>query len=161
MELLLSGEPVSEELIDSVVRKSVQALELTPVYMGTAFKNKGVQPLLDRVVQFLPSPLEREINAKDYEDPDKAYELTPDPKKPFVGMAFKIVDDPFGQLTFMRLYQGTIRKGETYYNQRTGRAERFSRIVRMHSDKREEVDFAEAGDIIAVMGFDSASGDTY
>ena len=72
MELLLSGEPVSEELIDSVVRKSVQALELTPVYMGTAFKNKGVQPLLDRVVQFLPSPLEREINAKDYEDPDKA-----------------------------------------------------------------------------------------
>ena len=103
MELLLSGEPVSEELIDSVVRKSVQALELTPVYMGTAFKNKGVQPLLDRVVQFLPSPLEREINAKDYEDPDKAYELTPDPKKPFVGMAFKIVDDPFGQLTFMRL----------------------------------------------------------
>ncbi|MEE3031337.1 MAG: elongation factor G [Planctomycetota bacterium] len=161
MELLLSGEPVSEELIDSVVRKSVQALELTPVYMGTAFKNKGVQPLLDRVVQFLPSPLEREINAKHYEDPDKAYELTPDPKKPFVGMAFKIVDDPFGQLTFMRLYQGTIRKGETYYNQRTGRAERFSRIVRMHSDKREEVDFAEAGDIIAVMGIDSASGDTY
>jgi elongation factor G len=161
MELLLSGEDVPEDLIDTVVRKSIQNLDLTPVYMGTAFKNKGVQPLLDRVVQFLPSPLEREINAKDYKDAEKAYELTPDPKQPFVGMAFKIVDDPFGQLTFMRLYQGTIKKGETYYNQRTGRAERFSRIVRMHSEKREEVDFAEAGDIIAIMGIDSASGDTY
>ena len=76
-------------------------------------------------------------------------------------MAFKIVDDPYGQLTFMRIYQGTIDKGETYFNQRTGRKERFSRIVRMHADKREEIDEATAGDIVAVMGIDCASGDTY
>ena len=76
-------------------------------------------------------------------------------------MAFKLVEDAFGQLSYMRIYQGTIKKGETYYNQRTGRKERFSRIVRMHSDKREELDEAAAGDIVAVMGIDSASGDTY
>ncbi len=87
--------------------------------------------------------------------------LTPDAAEPFVGMAFKIVDDPYGQLTFFRIYQGTIDKGETYVNQRTGRKERFSRIVRMHADKREEVDDASAGDIVAVMGVDCASGDTY
>ena len=76
-------------------------------------------------------------------------------------MAFKIVEDPFGQFTFMRVYQGTIEKGEMYFNQRTGRKERFSRIVRMHADKREEIDAAEAGDIVAIMGIDCASGDTY
>ena len=76
-------------------------------------------------------------------------------------MAFKIVDDPYGQLTFMRIYQGTLVKGDTYFNQRTGRKERFSRIVRMHADQREEVDEATAGDIVAVMGVDCASGDTY
>src|SRR5690606_6956259 len=78
-----------------------------------------------------------------------------------VGMAFKIVEDPYGQLTFMRIYQGTIQKGGSYVNQRTGKTERFSRIVRMHSDKREEIDSAGAGDIVAVMGIDCASGDTY
>ena len=76
-------------------------------------------------------------------------------------MAFKIVEDPFGQLTFMRIYQGTVKKGGTYFNQRTSRKERFSRIVRMHSNKREEIDEAFAGDIVAVMGIDCASGDTY
>src|SRR5690606_35118265 len=75
--------------------------------------------------------------------------------------SFKIVDDPYGQLTFTRIYQGTITKGETYYNQRTGRKQRFSRIVRMHADKREEIDSAGPGDIVAVMGLDCASGDTY
>src|SRR5690606_39678556 len=79
----------------------------------------------------------------------------------FVGMAFKIVEDPYGQLTFMRLYQGTIEKGGTYINQRTGRKERFGRIVRMHADKREEIQSASAGDIVAIMGIDAASGDTY
>ena len=76
-------------------------------------------------------------------------------------MAFKIVDDPYGQLTFTRIYQGTVSKGETYINQRTGQKQRFSRIVKMHADKREEIDSAEAGDIVAIMGVDAASGDTY
>ncbi len=161
MELLLSEEEVPDELIHNVLRAAVQGQEATPVFLGTAFKNRGVQPLLDAVVRYLPSPLQRRIKAKSYDDPDQLYPLEPDPDKPFVGMAFKIVDDPFGQLTFVRIYQGTIEKGQTYVNQRTGQKERFSRIVRMHSDKREEIDRARAGDIVAVMGIDAASGDTY
>jgi len=160
MEKLLSEEEISKELIYKVARDAVLG-GATPVYMGTAFKNKGVQPMLDAVLRYLPSPLDREISGRDPADENKRIELKPDSEAPFVGMAFKIVDDPFGQLTFMRVYQGTIAKGETYVNQRTGRKERFSRIVRMHSDKREEIDTAKAGDIIAVMGIDSASGDTY
>jgi len=161
MELLLSEEEVPEKLIDATILKGVQGLSFTPVYMGTAFKNVAVQPLLDAIVKFLPSPLDRSISAKNWEDADVEYPLEPTPDKPFVGMAFKIVEDPFGQLTFMRMYQGTIKKGESYFNQRTGRKERFSRIVRMHSNKREEIDEAYAGDIVAVMGIDCASGETY
>ncbi len=161
MELLLNEKEVPEDLINSVATDAIQSQSITPVYMGTALGNKGVQPLIDSVCRYLPSPLEREIKAMDYEDPDKEIPLAPDKDKSLVGMAFKLVEDAFGQLTYMRLYQGTIKKGSTYFNQRTGRKERFSRIVRMHSDKREEVDEAYAGDIVAVMGIDSASGDTY
>ena len=161
MELLLSEEEASEELIHEVLRDTVQAEEVTPVLLGTAFRNKGVQPLLDAVTRYLPSPLDREVQAKDYEDPEKTILLDPDFDKPFVGMAFKIVDDPYGQLTFTRIYQGRIEKGQQYFNQRTGRKERFSRILRMHASKREEIDEATAGDIVAIMGIDCASGDTY
>jgi len=161
MELLLSEEEVPDDLIHEVLKQAVRGQDVTPVYLGTAFRNKGVQPLLDAVVRYLPSPLDHEIKAKAYDNPDEPYTLKPDASRPFVGMAFKIVEDPYGQLTFMRLYQGTINKGEMYFNQRTGRKDRFSRIVRMHSDKREEVDSAKAGDIVAIMGIDCASGDTY
>lgn len=161
MELLLSGQEVPKQLIHDVTKSAAQSLSLTPVFMGSAFKNKGVQLLLDAVLRYLPSPVERSISARGYSNPDEIIPLSADPEKPFVGMAFKIVDDPFGQLTFMRIYQGRAAKGETYVNQRTGRKERFSRIVRMHADKREEIDSAEAGDIVAIMGIDSASGDTY
>jgi elongation factor G len=161
MERLLSEEDIKDELIHKVVCDAVHAEEATPVFMGTAYKNKGVQSLLDAVVRYLPSPLQREIKAHDFVDHEKPYELKADPKAPFVGMTFKIVDDPYGQLTFTRIYQGSIEKGQTYFNQRTGRKERFSRIVRMHSDKREEIDAASAGDIVAIMGIDCASGDTY
>ena len=160
MELLLSEEEVPKELIYKVTKLAVMS-GATPVYMGTAFKNKGVQPLLDAVIRYLPSPLERDISGRDPKDEEKKIPLKADATAPFVGMAFKIVDDEFGQLTFMRIYQGTATKGETYTNQRTGRKERFSRIVRMHSDKREEIDLASAGDIVAIMGIDAASGDTY
>lgn len=164
MELLLSEEEISEELIHKVTKDAVQNRGLTPVFVGSAFKNKGVQPLLDAVVRYLPSPLERDISAinvaKGGEEGGRM-KLKPDPSEPFVGMAFKIVEDPYGQLTFMRVYQGRIAKGEMYTNQRTGKRDRFSRIVRMHSDEREEIDSAEAGDIVAIMGIDCASGDTY
>ena len=161
MELLLSEEEIPEELVHKIIKDAVQSQDFTPVFLGSAYRNKGVQPLLDAIVRYLPSPLEHSIRALDWEDPEKKVELKADKTKPFVGMAFKIVDDPYGQLTFTRIYQGTCKKGETYFNQRTGRKERFSRIVRMHSDDREEIDEASAGDIVAIMGIDAASGDTY
>ncbi len=161
MELLLSEEEVESDLIYRVAIDAIRSQDFTPVFMGTAFKNKGVQTLIDAVTRYLPSPLDHKIKAKNWENPNEDFPLEPNKDKPFVGMAFKIVEDPFGQLTFMRIYQGTIEKGGTYYNQRTGRKERFSRVLRMHSDKREEVDKAYAGDIVAVMGIDCASGETY
>ena len=160
MELLLAEEEVPLELIHSVTTSAVQQ-GMTPVFLGTAFRNKGVQPLIDAIVRYLPSPLDRDISARDYNEPDTLVPLKADPELPVVAMAFKITDDPYGQLTFMRIYQGTIKKGDSYINQRTGRKERFSRILRMHADKREEIDEAGAGDIVAVMGVDCASGDTY
>lgn len=161
MELLLSEEEVPTKLIYEVATSAIRSQSFTPLFMGTAFKNKGVQLLLDAITRYLPSPLDRDIKAKNWENPDEAFPLSPDKDKPFVGMAFKIVEEAFGQLTFMRLYQGSITKGGTYFNQRTGRKERFSRILRMHANKREEVDEAHAGDIVAIMGIDCASGDTY
>jgi elongation factor G len=161
MEMLLSEEEISEELIHDIIRHAVIEQEFTPVYLGTAYRNKGVQPLLDAIMRYLPSPLDAEVKGKDPVDQEKPVHLSPDPNKPFVGMAFKIVDDEFGQLTFTRIYQGSVEKGSSYFNQRTGKKDRFSRIVKMHADKREEVDSAEAGDIVAIMGIDCASGDTY
>jgi len=161
MEKLLSEEAIDEEEIHAVVKDAVQSQNCTPVFCGSAYKNKGVQPLLDAVVRYLPSPLERTVVARKWDNPEETFDLEPDPSKPTVAMAFKIVDDPYGQLTFMRIYQGQIAKGEGYVNQRTSQKQRFSRIVRMHADKREEVDTADAGDIVAVMGVDAASGDTY
>jgi elongation factor G len=161
MEMLLSEQEPSVELVHKVTKEAVQEQGFTPVYVGSAYKNKGVQPLLDAIVRFLPSPLEHEVQALKHDNPAEKFKLEPVPTKPFVGMAFKIVEDPFGQLTFVRIYQGKISKGEMFYNQRTGRKDRFSRIVKMHADKREEIDSAEAGDIVAIMGIDCASGDTY
>ncbi len=161
MEKLLNEQEISETLIHQVTQDAVQQLDAAPVFLGSAFKNKGVQPLLDAVTRYLPSPLEREITASSYQDPEQPITLSADPAAVMVGMAFKLVDDAFGQLSFMRIYQGTVAKGETYFNQRTGKKERFSRIYRLHSDKRVEIDEATAGDIVAVMGIDAASGDTY
>jgi elongation factor G len=161
MEKLLGEEEVSVELVQDIIRHAVIEQEFTPVFLGSAYKNKGVQPLLDAITRYLPSPTEVENTGKDPKNPEVKIKLEPDPNKPFVGMAFKIVDDEYGQLTYTRVYQGKVSKGESYYNQRTGRKERFSRIVRMHSNKREEIDSASAGDIIAIMGIDCASGDTY
>ncbi len=163
MEILLAEKEVPDQLIYDVMRAAVAELEFTPVLVGSAYRNKGVQPLLDAVVRLLPSPLDCETNAfsKDSEGQTQEIQLKPDPKLPTVAMAFKIVEDTYGTLTFMRVYQGSFAKGGTFFNQRTGRKERFSRIMRMHADQREEIDLAEAGDIVAVLGVDCASGDTY
>ncbi len=161
MELLLAEQPVPEGMIHEVVRMAAVAQQLTPVFLGTAYRNKGVQPLLDAVVRYLPSPLDCEAKALSYADPHAEIALAPDPQKPLVAMAFKIAEDPYGALTFLRLYQGEITRGGTYYNQRTGQKERIGRLVRMHADQREEIEEAQAGDIVAALGLDCASGDTY
>ena len=161
MEKLLAEEEVPEQLIHDIIRHAVIEQEFTPVFLGSAFKNKGVQPLLDAINRYLPSPPEVENTGNDPKEEGVKMTLESDPTKPLVAMGFKITDDEYGQLTYTRIYQGKIEKGGTYYNQRTGRKERFSRIVKMHSDKREEIDVGEAGDIVAIMGIDCASGDTY
>ena len=161
MELLLSEQEVPVDVIHAVCKKATQEQGFTPVMVGSAYKNKGVQLLLDAIIAYLPSPLEREVYARNWKNPDEKMKLEPDPKKPFIGMGFKIVDEEFGQVTYTRIYQGSIQKGGMYVNQRTGKTERFSRILKMHADKKEEIDVAEAGDIVAIMGVDCASGDTY
>ena len=145
MERLLSETDVPESLVHGVIREAVRCEEITPVLLGSAYRNKGVQLLLDAVTRYLPSPLDRPLAAHRCGDPSESVRLEPDAQQPFVGMAFKIVDDPYGQLTFVRTYQGTVKKGSTYINQRTGQKERFSRIVRMHADQREEIDGAGPG----------------
>ncbi|MDO4570391.1 MAG: elongation factor G [Planctomycetia bacterium] len=159
--LLAEEEPVEEELIYKVARDAIQHGLVTPVYMGTAYKNKGIQPLLDAVTRFLPSPADITPTALEFDEPHAEVELKPDSAAPTVAMAFKIVEDPYGSLVFMRIYQGSFKKGESYYNQRTGKKERFGRIVRMHADERIEIEEAGAGEIVAVMGLDCASGDTF
>ena len=160
MEKMLGEEEITEEEIHNITRDAVINQAFTPVFMGSAFKNKSVQPLLDAVNRYLPAPTEVE-NVGAHPETGEKIVLDSDSSKPLVAMGFKITDDEYGQLTYTRIYQGKLEKGGTYFNQRSGRKERFSRIVKMHSDKREEVDKGEAGDIVAVMGIDCASGDTY
>ena len=166
-ELLLEDKEIPDELLHKCIRQSVIAREVTPVFMGSAFKNKGVQLLLDAVSAYLPSPLDRNYQAiNNIENKDGTHEQTlvdisPDPTKPLVAMAFKITEDTYGQLTYTRVYQGTITKGESFYNPRLGKKQRVGRLVRMFSSERKEIEKAEAGDIIAMVGVDCASGDTY
>ena len=130
MEMLLNEQEVPSDLIYKVAKEAIQSQKITPVYMGTALGNKGVQPLIDAVCEFLPSPLEREIKAKAFDNPEEEYPLLPDASKPFVGMGFKLVEDAFGLLTYMRIYQGTIKKGETclLYTSPSPRDQRGSRM---------------------------------
>jgi elongation factor G len=163
MENYLEGNEPSEEDLHKCIKKGVLSLQLTPVYMGSAFKNKGVQTLLEAVTRYLPSPLECEkpLAKIDIDGKEEATTLNPDPTDKLVMMAFKITDEQFGQLTYTRIYQGTLNKGDTVYNTRTKRKTRIGRIVRMESNDRDNIDEAHAGDIIALVGVDCASGDTF
>ena len=161
MELLLEEEEVPLDLIHSTLRDATIANQICPVIMGSAYKNKGVQPLLDAVSRYMPSPLDRDVLAKDNSNGMAETPLAPDPAAPLVGMAFKLVEEPFGQVTYMRIYQGTLKKGQFYYNSRQRKKGRISRILRVHADEKEDIDAAGAGDIVAVMGIEPATGDTY
>jgi elongation factor G len=161
MELLLEEAEVPVELIHKTIREGTIAQQLCPVLVGSAYRNKGVQPLLDAVCRYLSSPLDREIFAKDHGNGGAEVPLAPDPDAPLVAMAFKLVEEPFGQVTFVRIYQGTLAKGTFYFNSRQRKRARISRILRVHADQKEDIDSASAGDIVAVMGIECATGDTY
>ncbi|MBD3672724.1 MAG: elongation factor G [Planctomycetaceae bacterium] len=168
MEAVLGEEEIDSDHLRKVIRKATIDQAIVPVMMGSAYKNKGVQELLDGVSHYLPSPLDRDISALEVDSLDsegesepKRVPLSTDPDAPLVCMAFKTVVEQFGQLTYTRIYQGTIQKGESYTNVRTGQKTRFGRLVRMHSNDREDLDTAGPGDIIALVGIDCASGDTF
>lgn len=161
MEAILDGKDVSEEQIHAAVRKGVNTLAFTPVFLGSAFKNKGVQLLLNAVARYLPSPVSCEKPKAIDSKTNTKIDLDPDMDKPLVCMAFKITDEQFGQLTYTRIYQGTLNKGDTLLNTRTKKRVRIGRIVRMNANDRDNIDSASAGDIIAMIGVDCASGDTF
>ncbi|GET40952.1 elongation factor G [Microseira wollei] len=161
-EKLLNGEEVAKELIWSTIRSATLSLELTPVLLGSAFKNKGVQNVLDAVTLYLPSPTDREVvKAFDVKTNEKV-DVPADINAPLVALAFKITDDEqAGQLTYTRIYAGTLKKGDRIRNSRTNKAVTVGRFVRMHADKRENIEIAAAGEIVALVGIDCASGDTF
>jgi elongation factor G len=158
----LAGEPVTAEEIRAALRRGTLSLKLTPVMCGSAFRNKGVQLLLDAVIAFLPSPNENEHEAFDQSGGEHKIALTSDPAKPMVGLAFKLTQDKYGQLTYFRIYQGTVSTGDTIINtSNQQRKVRVPRMFRMHSDEREEIQSASAGDIVAFYGVDCSSGETF
>ena len=161
MEDLLEEKEISETAIHDAVCKGVQTLEFCPVFLGSAFKNRGVQPLLDAITRYLPSPLDAVPSQATDLDSGEKLTLECDPDKPPIAMAFKLTEEQFGQLTYTRIYQGSLNKGDQIVNSRTGRKLRVGRMVRMHSNDRENTDHAEAGDIIAMVGVECASGDTF
>ncbi|UCF98711.1 MAG: elongation factor G [Spirochaetaceae bacterium] len=159
-EAYLEGE-ATPEMIYTAVRRGTLSQELTPVFLGSAYRNMGVRALLDGAVHFLPAPGEVQNSALDLDKGEAQVELKPEPDQPVVALAFKLEDGQYGQLTYIRIYQGTIRKGEELYNSRSRQKFRIGRLVRMHADKMEEITEACCGDIVALFGIDCASGDTF
>jgi len=160
MELLLEEKPVENDMIRRTIREATINRDIVPLMMGSAFKNKGVQPLMDAVCDFLPSPMDRSSFARDHDNEGTEIPLASDPDAPLVAMVFKIADESFGQLSYVRVYQGQIIKGRQYRNARTNRMQRIGRIVRMHANNREDINDAGPGDIISLLSVDCASGDT-
>jgi elongation factor G len=153
MESYLNGEEPSLDVIKQCIRKGTRELDFFPTYCGSSFKNKGVQLILDAVVDYLPNPTE--VNPQPEVDPEgnETGEFAEvDPNKPLRALAFKIMDDKYGALTFTRIYSGKIEKGMSVLNTFTGKTERIGRIIEMHADDRSEVDSAQAGDIVALLG---------
>src|SRR5437667_5728005 len=160
MEAVLEDR-VSPELIHQAIRKGTISLDLTPVFLGSAYKNKAVQPLLDAVTRYLPSPTDVVNEALDISKGEEKVTLNANPDAPLVALAFKLEEGRFGQLTYIRIYQGQLRKGDTIVNSRTGRDVRVGRLVRMHADEMEDIQGAGSGDIVGLFGIDCASGDTF
>ncbi|MGO8970425.1 MAG: elongation factor G [Myxococcaceae bacterium] len=160
-EKFVHDQPISSEELKAAVRRATIALKMTPVFCGSAYKNKGVQLLLDAVSDYLPNPKEVLNEALDQKNNEAKVMLSSDPDKPFVGLAFKLEDGRYGQLTYLRIYQGHVSKGDFIYNQSNQRKVKVPRIVRMHANEMNDVEEAYGGDIVALFGVEAASGDTF
>ncbi len=160
-DAILEEKDITKDLIMQAVRTGTIAREMTPVFLGSAYKNKAVQPLLNAVISYLPSPLDIENEAIDLDNNEETVILESKFDKPTVALAFKLEDGQYGQLTYIRVYQGCINKGDTLINSRDGRKIKAGRLIRMHSAQTEEVEAIPAGHIGAMFGIDCASGDTF
>ena len=160
MEAIFENK-ATEALIEDALRKGTLLRQLTPVFMGSAYKNIGIQLLLDGVTKYLPSPPEVENIALDLDRESAPVALSPEPAMPFVALAFKLEVTPYGQLTYLRVYQGALCKGDDIYNTRNRKKIKVGRLVRMHANEMEDIQEASAGDILALFGVDCFSGDTF
>ena len=160
-EVILEEQEISEDLLVDAIRRGTISRKITPVFVGSAYKNKGVQPLLDAITRLLPCPSEVKNEALDMGNNENPVILPSDPEKPAVALAFKLEDGAYGQLTYIRAYQGTIARGSTIINARSGKKVKVGRVVRMHADQMEDIDAIPAGYIGALFGIECASGDTF
>ena len=160
-ELFLMEEDVPGDVMHAAIRRATLALKFVPVFMGSAFKNKGVQLLLDGVTDYLPTPLDITNTALDLDKDEERITLPCSPSGPLVALAFKLEEGRFGQLTYTRIYSGTLRKGDQIVNMTNGKRIKVPRLVRMHADELEDISEATAGDIVALFGVECASGDTF
>jgi elongation factor G len=160
-EKFLMEEEINNEELAAAIRKATIARQIVPVFCGSAYKNKGVQKLLDGVTDYLPSPLEKHNEGINLDKANEPYPITCDAKAPFVGYAFKLDEGRYGQLTYMRIYQGTVTKGDFIFNSRDGKKIKVPRLVKMHSNEMADIESASAGDIVALFGVDCYSGDTF
>ncbi|MCL2196257.1 MAG: elongation factor G [Treponema sp.] len=160
-EKILEGNAIPEDMIHSAIRKGTLAEKFVPVMLGSAYKFKGIQPLLDGVMHYLPNPTEVKNFALDLDNNEEKIELSADEKSPTVALGFKLEDGQYGQLTYVRIYQGKLKKGDELQNTRARRKFKIGRLVRMHADSMEDINEGAPGDIVALFGIECASGDTF
>jgi len=160
-ENIIEGKEIPEEMIHTAIRKGTLLEEFVPVMCGSAYKFKGIQPLLDGVTRYLPNPEEVKNYALDLDKNEESVELNADEKSPTVALGFKLEDGQYGQLTYVRIYQGKLKKGDELQNTRARKKFKVGRLVRMHADSMEDINEGAPGDIVALFGIECASGDTF